>query len=217
VKAQRQVRENLVYWPVSSTHIPPIIKAMPDSSQSKQELANRWKQHMLAIACDRDKNAYKALYIYFAPKIKSFFQQHASESRADEMTHEVFLRVWQKADSYQAGKAQVSTWIFTIARNLKIDILRRKKIIEVDESQSEELAAYDNVNEKLDISRQKIKLSALFKQLNHEQKNVILKVYFEDKSHQVTANELDLSLGVVKSRVRSALKILRHHMGGEKS
>ena len=130
------------------------------------------------------------------------------------MLAQVFIRVWQKAKTYQADKANVSTWIFTIARNLKIDLLRQKRIVEVklEDSQSDLHIAEDDVHEELVSAYDKIKLTNNFKYLSNEQKNVILKVYYEDKSHQLAAQELGLTLGVIKSRIRSSLKVLRHHL-----
>lgn len=214
MRAQRQVNENLVYWFAQTISRQPSYSFMGEPSPSKAEQASLCKQYMHAIAFEQDKNAYKALYIYFAPKVKTFFKQHANASHAEEMTHEVFIRVWQKAKTYQADKANVSTWIFTIARNLKIDLLRQKRIVEVklEDSQSDLHIAEDDVHEELVSAYDKIKLTNNFKYLSNEQKNVILKVYYEDKSHQLAAQELGLTLGVIKSRIRSSLKLLRHHI-----
>jgi|TARA_R110002096_G_scaffold379_17_gene2407 RNA polymerase sigma-70 factor, ECF subfamily len=217
MQAQRQVNENLVYWSEQNILRQPSYSFMREPSLSKTEQASLCKQYMHAIAFDQDKDAYKALYIYFAPKVKTFFKQHANASHAEEMTHEVFIRVWQKANTYQADKANVSTWIFTIARNLKIDLLRQKRIIEVnlDDSHSELHIADGDAHEELVSAHDKIQLSNNFKYLSDEQKSVILKVYYEDKSHQLAAQELDLTLGVIKSRIRSSLKVLRHHLGNQ--
>lgn len=215
MQAQRQVNENLVYWSAHTILRQPIYSFMGEPSPSKAEQASLCKQYMHAVAIEQDKNAYRALYFYFAPKVKTFFKQQASASHAEEMTHEVFIRVWQKANTYQADKANVSTWIFTIARNLKIDLLRQKRIIEVklDDSHSDLHIIEDDIHEELISADDKIKLANNFKYLSNEQKSVILKVYYEDKSHQLAAQELDLTLGVIKSRIRSSLKVLRHHIG----
>ncbi len=216
-QAQRQITENLVYWSAQSTLLQPVYYSMNEPIISKTEQAKLCKQYMQAIAVKQDKNAYKNLYLYFAPKVKTFFKQHTSTSDAEEMTHEVFMRVWQKAKTYQAEKANVSTWIFTIARNLKIDVLRQKRIAEVslDDSHSQLQIAEDNLHKGLVSTSEKIQVSNNLKHLSEEQKRVILKVYYEDKSHQLAAQELGLTLGVIKSRIRSSLKVLRHHLGNQ--
>jgi RNA polymerase sigma-70 factor (ECF subfamily) len=177
--------------------------------------STRWQLHMRAVAEQADRQAFHALYLYFAPKIKSFYLQQGMAELAEELTHEVFIRIWQKAASYNPEKAQVSTWIFTIVRNLKIDYLRKKKIVTVDEESTIEPGEEARLDEVIDMSRNSQQLKQKFTLLNQEQRNVIQKVYFEDKSHQITANELKMTLGTVKSRIRSALSILRKQMGGD--
>lgn len=215
MRAQRQVNKNSVYWFAHTIHRQPIYSFMGEPSPSKSEQASLCKKYMHAIAFEQDKDAYKALYIYLAPKVNTFFKQHANASHAEEMTHEVFIRVWQKAKTYQADKANVTTWVFTIARNLKIDLLRQKRIVEVqlDDSHSELSITEENIHGELVSAYDKINLANNFKYLSDEQKSVVLKVYYEDKSHQLAAQELDLTLGVIKSRIRSSLKVLRHHIG----
>ncbi len=214
---QRQYNDNLVYWPVNANK-KAKSKTMSSDSPSKnlslQDEPVRWRHHLLAVAEKRDKNAYQALYLHFAPKIKSFYLQKGLASKAEELTHEVFIKIWQKAASYNPAKAKVSTWIFTIVRNSRIDYLRKKKIDEVNEEDCAESFEEGAFDEKLDAQRSKEQISNMFELLNDEQRNVLQKVYFEDKSHQIAAEELDMTPGVVKSRIRSALKILRSHMGG---
>jgi len=174
-----------------------------------------WKQYMAAVAQSQDRSAYHELYRHFAPKIRSFYLQHGMGNKSDGLTHEVFLKVWQKANSYNPEKASVSTWIFTIVRNLRIDTLRRKKYDEVSEDNVEETASDINILEDLDSQRRNKQLSSLLGSLNSEERFVIQKVYFEDKSHSHAAQELDMTPGVVKSRIRSALKVLRNKLGSE--
>ena len=142
--------------------------------------------------------------------------QQGLTKHAEELTHEVFIKIWQKAASYNPQKANVSTWIFTIVRNLRIDFLRRKRITEVNDEESMEAGEDADLMATVEAARNKSRLNAVFELLNEEQRNVLQKVYFEDKSHQVAAQELDMTPGVVKSRIRSALKILRSQMGGER-
>ena len=218
---QRQYSDNLVYWPVTAkqnTNLKGKTKTMSSEGSSNnlslQQDPVRWRHHLLAVAEKRDKNAYQALYVHFAPKIKSFYLQKGLASKAEELMHEVFIKIWQKAASYNPEKAKVSTWIFTIVRNSRIDYLRKKKIDEVNEDDCAESYEESAFEEQLDAERTKQQISNLFELLNDEQRHVIQKVYFEDKSHQIAAEELDMTPGVVKSRIRSALKILRSHMGG---
>lgn len=210
----RQNKQNLVYWPTISCKTQSGY--MKNSPVSHDKDPTCWQTHMNAVANIQDKQAFHALYLYFSPKIIAYYRHQGLNSQAEELAHEVFLRIWQKAPSYQAEKAQVSTWIFTIVRNLRIDYLRKKRINEVSDSDLVEQGEDANLNQQLDLSKNKIKLSQSFSLLSQEQRNVLQKVYFEDKSHVIAANELEMTPGVVKSRIRGALTILKSQLGGEK-
>ncbi|MET1254852.1 RNA polymerase sigma factor [Aliikangiella maris] len=213
MQANRQKTGNLVYWPVASSQ---QLKAnMTSLSNSQSGDCKAWSEHLHAIATRADRNAYKALYLHFFPKIKSFYYQQGLAAHADELAHEVFIKVWQKAFTYQSDKASVSTWLFTIVRNLRIDFLRRKKIDECSDENAPEPVQEDRSLAHVQALRNKQQLNELFKQLTEEQRNALQKVYFEDKSHQLAAEELNMTLGTLKSRVRSALRVLRSHLGGE--
>jgi len=176
--------------------------------------AKRWREHLTAVGENSDKQAYHSLYLHFAPKIKSFYMQHGMTVQAEALTQEVFLRIWLKANTYNAKKANVSTWIYTIARNLKIDELRKNRVTEVNQEDHEEAIVEDNQHEKIDLERDKQDIRTLMMKMNDQQRQVMQKVYFEDKSHSEAAKELEMTLGEVKSRVRSGLNVLRVNLGG---
>jgi len=186
-----------------------------NETQGNEAAAIIWQEHLQAVATSRDRAAFQALYLHFSPKIKSFYLNQGMANKAEELTHEVFIKVWQKAASYDPEKAKVSTWIFTIVRNLRIDVLRKKRLQEVSDEDALEPSEENTFDLDMDLSRNKQKIQDVFGLLNEEQRNVLQKVYFEDKSHQIAAAELEMTPGVVKSRIRSALKVLRSHMGGE--
>lgn len=175
----------------------------------------RWKSHLVAVAEKRDRTAFAALYGYFAPRIKSFFIQQGMADHSEELMQEVFVKVWHKAQSYNPEKAAVSTWIYTIARNLRIDFLRKKRIDEVPEEDAEEPAEESQFQLNVENNQIRESIQAVFKFLNQEQRNVIQKVYFEDKSHEQASRELQMTLGEVKSRVRSSMKVFRARFRGE--
>lgn len=214
MQLNRQNQQNLVYLPTKSGQYKSAD--MKNSDISSENGSQCWQAHMQAVAKYQDKKAFHALYLYFSPKIIAYYRHQGMNSQAEELTHEVFLRVWRKAPSYQPNKAQVSTWIFTIVRNLRIDILRKKRIEEVTDDNVIEMGEESHLNQEIDLTKDKAKLLTSFSLLSQEQRNVLQKVYFEDKSHQITANELEMTPGVVKSRIRGALNILRKELGGER-
>jgi RNA polymerase sigma-70 factor (ECF subfamily) len=144
-----------------------------------------------------------------------------SENLAEELVQETMLKVWQKAGSFNSEKANASTWIFTIARNTRIDLLRKKARHQnnrVANDHSEEGFDVEDIwieDENEDVFNQIAKqrsiksLHETLQELPEEQSFILKKVYLEDKSHSEIAQELDLPLGTVKSRVRLALNKLR--------
>ena len=130
---------------------------------------------------------------------------------ASDIVQEVMIKVWQKATAFNPHKAAASTWIYTIARNCRTDMYRRLQKFDTPisaddiwpEAETEELFAA--VQQKRDAVRIKEMLAGL----PHEQSQILVKVYMEGKSHSEVAEELDLPLGTVKSRVRLAMKKLQ--------
>lgn len=212
MKAERQNRSNLVYWPPCD---PKTNKIKMSPISKNDELSNNWQQHMRAVATQKDKGAFQALFVHFSPKIKAFYLSNGMASLSEELTQEVFIKIWQKASYYNPQKAQVSTWIFTIVRNLRIDYLRKNSIDEISDENTIEQSDEIQLDNQLAGNKQKQDIRSNLHKLNFEQRNVIQKVYFEDKSHQIAAAELEMTPGVVKSRIRSALQILRAEMGGK--
>jgi len=169
---------------------------------------------MSRIANDRDKSAFAELFDHYAPQIRAYSlaREPGSGLVADDLVQEVMARVWLKASKYNPGLANLNTWIFTLARNCRIDYLRRNSryASEIDptdifnDMEDEgpgpfQLAQQDRVGENI---------RAGLKELPREQSEILTKVYLEGKSHQQTSEELKLPLGTVKSRVRLALKKL---------
>ena len=209
----RQNAQNLVYWPSSSLQSTGRT-AMPSNKKSNNE-PERWKQHMLAVAERQDRNAFHSLYCYFAPKLKTFYMHNGFAAQAEEMTQEVFIKVWNRASTYNADKSAVSTWIYSIARNYRIDVLRKKQIQTIEEDAVPEAESEVGPDDEVSELRTGDKISEAISELNQEQRMVLQKVYFEDKSHQIAAKELSMTPGVIKSRIRSALKVLRKRLGDE--
>ena len=167
---------------------------------------------MHAIAVRRDRTAFVELYRQLGPRVKAFLmRQGADKESAEDVTQEVMLTVWRRAEQYDRSKAAVSTWVFTIARNRRIDSLRRTRRPEFDPEDPallpEPARAADDV---VDLAEQGRLLHAAVAELPEEQERLLRMAYFEDKSHSMIAEELELPLGTVKSRLRLAMAKLRH-------
>lgn len=164
-----------------------------------------------AIAENQDRQAFIALFEHFAPRVKSFLMKAGSdEPSADELAQETMLTVWNKAGSFNPEKAAASTWIFTIARNKRIDLLRKTTRYELEYTDplyvpDESASPVENINHE----QEAVRLKNAIENLPEEQASLIKKAFFEDKSHTAIAEETGIALGTVKSRIRLALERLR--------
>jgi RNA polymerase sigma-70 factor (ECF subfamily) len=177
---------------------------------------SEWEQALALVALKRDKNAYSALFNYFAPRLRAFgMRMFGNEQQALEMVQDTLLNVWQKAHLYDASRGCASTWIFTIARNVRFDMLR-KKMSRKDDILADDLWAdgdypdmEDEQTERWDIWIVAEKIAPHFEKLPPAQRIVMEKVYLDECTHQQVAEELGVPLGTVKSRIRLALERLR--------
>lgn len=164
-----------------------------------------------AIAAHRDRGAFAELFHHFAPRLMGFgLRRGADAATAEELVQETMLAVWRKAGTFDATRATVSTWIFTIVRNKRIDMLRRQTYPEVDLEEAAEIPSGERqADGDLATYQDGVALQDAMRTLPAEQLEVLQKAYFEDKTHRAIADEMKLPLGTVKSRIRLALARLR--------
>lgn len=175
---------------------------------------DEWSQALQLVAQSQDREAFSRLFTHFAPLIKAFAINGSAlaAAHAEELVQEVMIKVWQKATGFNPHKAAASTWIYTIARNCRTDMYRRLQKFDTpinaediwpDDQDEEEMFAA--VQQKRDA----VRIKEMLQELPHEQSHILTKVYMEGKSHSEVAEELDLPLGTVKSRVRLAMRKLQ--------
>jgi RNA polymerase sigma-70 factor, ECF subfamily len=179
------------------------------------ETSERFARQIAAIARDRDRAAFLALYDHYAPRVKSYLKRlGAGDAIAEDVAQEAMLTVWRKAATYDPAKAAVGTWIFTIARNLRIDALRRE--------QRPELAPDDPIltpeaplpaDAGIDIARRQRRVREALCELPAEQAEIVKLSFYGDKSHGEIAIALGIPLGTVKSRMRLAFLRVRRALG----
>lgn len=186
-----------------------------DSELARQPTADPpLKDWMLAVAENRDRDAFSRLFDHFAPRLKAFgIRSGADPETAEELAQEAMISVWRKADSFDPGKAAVSTWIFAIARNKRIDKLRRENRPEIEEEDyADQMSAPAAADATLEAAQNQVMLRKSIAALPKEQATIVEMAFYEDKSHSAIAEELSLPLGTVKSRIRLALNRLREEM-----
>lgn len=164
---------------------------------------------IIGIAKTRDKNDFIELFNATSPRLKSYAMRCGSnESDAEEIVQECLLTVWRKAHTFNPQTASAITWLYTIVRNKRIDFLRKHR---PDLIQSEDLwpePATDTLENDVESDLNGEIVRTLISSLPEEQRQIVYKVYFEGKSHSEIANDLDLPLGTIKSRLRLAMKKL---------
>lgn len=176
---------------------------------------NRLEGLIRAVATLRDRAAFAELFAHFAPRLKAFMIRGGADGdTAEELAQEAMIQVWRRADSFDPARAAASTWIYTIARNKRIDRLRRERRPGMSEEEyAAALGAADGVPERGDAaaerSQSETRLARSIEELPEDQATVVKMAFYEDKSHSAIAAELRLPLGTVKSRIRLALTRLR--------
>lgn len=183
------------------------------ADNEKQTLNN----HLVCIGRDQNEASFIAIYEHFAGRVKSFLMgKGLVEGVAEELMQEVMLTIWRRAQSYNPDKAAASTWIFTIARNRRIDYLRGNSRVEVELDDA--LLEHGDTNHTESMEQQAIllqetgRLSEAMESLPADQRQVMHLSYFRGQSHGDIARWLDLPVGTVKSRIRLAMQSIRNNL-----
>ena len=171
-----------------------------------------WANLLIAVRDRHDKAAFAALFRHFAPRIKGFLMKSgASSALAEECAQDVMATLWQKSHLFDPSRASVATWVFTIARNRRIDALRKSRRPEPEDLPWGPAAEPDQADA-LEMQQESDRLGAALAQLPPKQRALIERAYYGDLTHSEIAAETGLPLGTIKSRIRLALDRLRHHM-----
>ena len=161
---------------------------------------------MNRIQKDRDEMAFSEIFDFFAPKINAYFIQNRIKiESSEELTQEVLSTVWVKSNLYDSEKSALSTWIFTIARNKKVDFFRKNSRINFKEEDVREFLYQDREADLVEENEAKKQIERINNELDEQQKIMIKMNFFENKSHKKIADELEIPLGTVKSRIRHIL------------
>lgn len=171
-----------------------------------------WVGCITRIRDHQDQSAFADLFRHFAPRVKAFLMRSGADATlAEECTQEVMATLWRKAHLFDPARASAATWIFTIARNRKIDALRKQRRPEPEELPWGPEHEPDQADA-LALQQESEQLGAAIAALPDKQRDLIEKAYFGDLSHSEIAEITGLPLGTIKSRIRLALDRLRHAM-----
>lgn len=177
----------------------------------KQQLSDqtRW---MLAVKDQRDRAAFGLLFDHYAPRLKGFvIRSGAPKAQAEDIVQDVMLTVWRKAHLFDPHRAQVSSWIYQVARNRQIDILRREARPVPEELVPPETTEEDGA-QILAIEQEANVLREALARLKPGQREMVEKAYLGDLTHAEIKEQTGLPLGTIKSRIRLGLERLRHEL-----
>ncbi len=179
---------------------------------------------LLGLIAHRRAEALSALYDRYGRLVFSLaLNSVGSPAAAEEITQDVFLRVWERANTYRAEKAKVSTWLTSIARYRSIDILRRRSARPEQHSvrwadvAPADMPREDETEAAVELSLQRQRVREAIAELPEEQQQVLALAYFQGYTHRQISDALGQPLGTVKTRIRLAMQKLRSTLQNEES
>ena len=169
-----------------------------------------------AIATRGDRSAFTALFMRFAPRVKAYLMQRGLDgARAEELAQEVLLIVWRKAAQFDPSRASAAAWMFTIARNLRIDAARRAQLARPEPDPADEPPDVPAADAILAAEDRGARLRTALAALPADQAAVVRMAFFDDRPHADIERVLGIPLGTVKSRLRRAMSRLRSVLEAE--
>ena len=172
---------------------------------------DRFAGLMEAVAIHKDKAAYGELFAYYGPRVKAYLMRlGADNTLAEELAQDVMVTVWRKADLFDRTQASVSTWLFRVARNKRIDAIRRTTKPELDPNDPLLLPSAPPAADQVITGAERDQLvRAAIVELPEEQRQLLQQAFYDGLSHREIAEQTGTPLGTVKSRLRLAFLKLR--------
>ncbi len=186
-------------------------KTPPTAGTLSEGERDRFADLMEAVAIHKDKAAYGELFAYYGPRVKAYLMRlGADNALAEELAQDVMVTVWRKADLFDRTQASVSTWLFRVARNKRIDAIRRTTKPELDPNDPLLLPSAPPAADQLITGAERDQLvRAAIVDLPEEQRQLLHQAFYDGLSHREIAEQTGTPLGTVKSRLRLAFLKLR--------
>ena len=183
----------------------------PTNYGALESLGESHKRLMEQVVQTQDRDAFKALFVFFSPRLKAMMiKSGADHATADDLVQEVMMTVWRKCALYSPARGAVSTWMFTVARNARIDRLRKsssRPYADIDEMELE--SDVPNAEQNVFAGQQSELVSEAMSELPDEQRHIMEMAFMHDLPQSEIAIKLSIPLGTVKSRMRLAYGKLR--------
>ena len=173
-----------------------------------------WAQLIGAVGARQDRAAFSQLFEHFAPRVKAFMRRSGmNDGAAEELAQETLIAVWRKAALFDPASTRPSAWIFTIARNLRIDALRRERRTASNDTSDIDseflLDESPHADAVVATAQTDSRVRAALAELSEDQRRVVELSFYQEMAHAEIADELGIPLGTVKSRLRLAMNKLR--------
>ncbi len=188
-----------------------LALSMMTGGNSPDRAAREHADQLARVAATKDRQAFAELFDHFAPRVKSFMMRKgATAEQAEDLVQETMIAVWSKAALYAPDRGSVATWIFTIARNLRIDRLRREKSNQFTDLDDYDAPSDDPAqDETLRRIQEDGAVAKALAQIPAEQRELLILSYVEDMPQSEIAARLQIPLGTVKSRMRLAYRRMK--------
>ena len=181
--------------------------------KERPEIAVDWSGLIAEVALRRDREAFRRLFEFFAPRIKGYLRRTgSSEAEAEEIAQDAMVALWRKADRFDPATSGAVAWIYTIARNLRIDAVRRGRRTErmlQDVEAEYRPEPVESTETAFGRSQEAERVELALQRLPAQQSEIIRLSFLEERPHSEIAVSLGIPLGTVKSRVRLAMNRLR--------
>ncbi|WP_093997259.1 sigma-70 family RNA polymerase sigma factor [Octadecabacter ascidiaceicola] len=192
----------------------PLVAPRKERASVKQQPSqiSSLTTYMLSVRDDRDRTAFALLFDHFAPRLKGFIMRSGTGAgQAEEIVQEVMLTIWHKAEQFDPERAQVSAWVYQIARNRQIDVIRKENR-PLPEELGEDPSAEPDASQILAVEQEAGQLKDALLKLKPDQRDIIEKAYLGELTHQEISSQTGLPLGTIKSRIRLGLEKLRYEL-----
>lgn len=174
--------------------------------------AQRQTALLVAVRDSRDKAAFSQLFDHFAPRLKAMLMRsNMSAAQADDVLQDVMLTIWRKAHLFDENRASASAWIYRVARNRMIDIIRKESRA-IPPELYEEAEEPDTQSADLGRTQEAQLLHQALQRLPENQRAMIERAYLGELTHQEINKDTGLPVGTIKSRIRLGLEKLRHEL-----
>jgi len=168
-----------------------------------------------AVAERGDQRAFALLFDHFAPRVKAYLTRFGcGDGEAEDITQEVMTVLWRKAAMFDVTKASLATWLYRIARNRRIDALRRERTAHLEGAHLDlaEICGREDPEGRIDLKNVELRVRTFLEALPEEQRAPVRLAFFDGLSHSDVAAKMELPLGTVKSRIRLGFARLRRDL-----